>query len=119
MEENACLLLLAKDLSLTQGYRGSLTVSIPVDSAYNGQTLTLLHSSKGSMQTYTAKAAGGKAEFKLDNLSPLAVFAQWSLDQDGPQGPSAWLWWLLGGFLLLAALGLGAFLIRRKKVHAH
>ncbi len=119
MQDEASLLLLAKDLSLTQDYRGSLTVSIPVDSAYNGQTLTLLHSSKGSMQTYTAKAAGGKAEFKLDNLSPLAVFAQWSLDQDGPQGPSAWLWWLLGGFLLLAALGLGAFLIRRKKVHAH
>ncbi|MCE5236843.1 MAG: hypothetical protein LLF87_12435, partial [Eubacteriales bacterium] len=47
----------------------------PVDAAYNGQIVTILHCVNGILQTYTTTVADGKAVFTVTGLSPFAVFA--------------------------------------------
>ncbi len=70
------MLLLGKDISLSHGFIGTLTMTIPVGAQYNGQTVTILHCAGETLQTYTATVAGGKAVFSVTSLSPFAVFAE-------------------------------------------
>lgn len=68
--------LLGNDISLSEGFIGTLTIMIPVDAQYNGQTVTILHSIDGMLQTYAATAMDGKAVFNVTSLSPFAIFVQ-------------------------------------------
>jgi uncharacterized repeat protein (TIGR02543 family) len=76
MNDDDYVLLLGKDISLSQGFIGTLTITMPVGALYNGQTVTILHCAGGMLQTYTATVTDGKALFSVSSLSPFAVFAQ-------------------------------------------
>ena len=76
MNDDDYVLLLGKDISLSQGFIGTLTITMPVGALYNGQTVTILHCAGGTLQTYTATVTDGKALFSVSSLSPFAVFAQ-------------------------------------------
>lgn len=95
--------LLGKDISLSQGFVGTLTVSLPVGAQYNGKTVTILHCAGGTLKTYTAIVADGRATFSVTSLSPFAAFLEGGtvgLPQTGGSGSPAW-----PGALALAVLG--------------
>ncbi|HOL15650.1 MAG TPA: InlB B-repeat-containing protein [Bacillota bacterium] len=75
------MLLLGYDISLTQEYSGTLAITIPVDAQYNGLNVIILQCAAGTLHTYTATVAAGKAVFEVTTLSPFAVFAE---DDDPP-----------------------------------
>ncbi|HPL26856.1 MAG TPA: fibronectin type III domain-containing protein [Anaerolineae bacterium] len=79
MNDDAYGLLLLKDISLSPGFSGTLTITIPLGAQYNGQTVTILHCAKGTLKTYGATVRDGKATFSVTSLSPLAVFAPLSV----------------------------------------
>ena len=88
MADDAFTLILDKDISLSQGFTGMLTITISVGAAYNGQTVTILHCADGTLQTLTATVTDGKAVFSVTSLSPVAIFARTELtlsssDSDG------------------------------------
>ncbi len=66
-------LILGFDIDLTQGFSGSLSISIPVGDQYNGRTVTILHCISGRLETLTATVTDGKATFTVTGLSPFAV----------------------------------------------
>lgn len=67
-------LILGCNISLTMGFSGPLTVSLPVGSQYNGRTVTILHCMNDSLETITATVSDGMAIFTVTSLSPFAVF---------------------------------------------
>jgi LPXTG-motif cell wall-anchored protein len=75
MTDSDFITLADKDISLSLGFTGSLTVTIPVGAQYNGETVTILHCANGTLKTYTATVQDGKATFTVTSLSPFAVFA--------------------------------------------
>jgi hypothetical protein len=75
MNDDDYALLLGKEISLSQGFTGTLTITMPVGAQYNGQTVTILHCTGGTLETYTATVTDGKAVFSVTSLSPFAVFA--------------------------------------------
>lgn len=68
------MFILGKDISLTGGFIGKLTLSFPVGAQYNGETATILHCVNGTLETYTVKVKDRKVTFDVDSLSPFAVF---------------------------------------------
>ena len=66
-------LILGYDISLTPAATGELTISIPVGSQYNGQTVVILHCVNGRLETITATVVNGVATFTASSLSPFAV----------------------------------------------
>lgn len=116
MADRDFVTLTDKDISLSLGFNGSLAVRIPVGSAYNGETVTILHCANGMLKTYAATVQDGKATFTVTSLSPFAVFANADeLDNipktgDGDGFP-LWLSLMASG-LLLGSLSL---LWRRSK----
>ena len=115
MEDDAYTLLLGKDISLLQGFIGTLSITMPVDAQYNGQIVTILHCAGGTLQTYTATVLDAKATFYVTSLSPFAIFAD---AQDGNDdipktgdNSRPWLWWLL---CCVSAAGIAALVILRK-----
>lgn len=118
MEDYAWLLLLGKNIQVTEGYSGSLAVTIPLDPAYNGQTVTILHCAEGLLESFTATAVDGKVEIDVTDLSPLAVFAKagtHSLPTTGENHINRLAWF----FFTMAALTLTAGLaLERKKKEA-
>ncbi|HWR24015.1 MAG TPA: DUF11 domain-containing protein [Feifaniaceae bacterium] len=66
-------LIFGFDISLTRGFSGPLTVTIPVDERYDGRTVTILHCVNGRLETLTATVTNGKAAFTVTELSPFAV----------------------------------------------
>jgi len=102
---------------LSQGYIGTLTISIPVGTQYNGQTATILHCADGTLETYTAVVQDGKATFAVQTgLSPFAVFVE-SVMEDIPdtgEGSAAWDGWLLCG-VLAAGFGVLTLWVASKK----
>jgi LPXTG-motif cell wall-anchored protein len=81
MNDDDYVLLLGNDISLAQEYSGTLTITIPVDAQYNRLNVTILQCAAGTLHTYTATVAAGKAVFEVTTLSPFAVFAE---DDDPP-----------------------------------
>lgn len=67
-------LIWSGDISLSSGYNGQLTVTIPVGARCNGQAVTILHCVNGATYTYTALVQDGKITFYVNSLSPFAVF---------------------------------------------
>ena len=65
-------LLGAWDVSLSRGFRGSITVSLPVEGR-DGQTLTVAHCVSGKLTLSDVKVSGGFAAVETDSLSPFAV----------------------------------------------
>ncbi|OQB20843.1 MAG: hypothetical protein BWY11_02268 [Firmicutes bacterium ADurb.Bin182] len=76
MNDDDYVLLLGKDISLSEGFKGTLTVTMPVGMRCNGKTVSILHCTGLTLQKYTAKVADGKAVFNVISLSPFAVFAK-------------------------------------------
>ena len=68
-------MILGYDVSLSRGFRGSIDLSFPVGSAYEGQLVTILHYVNGSVETYTAVVTNGMATITVDSLSPFLVLA--------------------------------------------
>ena len=66
-------LILGFDISLSLGFIAPLTISIPVDSRYNGRTVTILHCVNGRLETIIATVVNGVATFTVAELSPFAV----------------------------------------------
>ena len=60
------------DVSLSRGFRGKLTVSIPV-AGRNGQTLTVAHCVDGKLTLSGVKVSEGFAAVETNTLSPFAV----------------------------------------------
>jgi|GEM_PF-6448099 len=76
MNDGDSVFLLGRDISLSGGFTGTLTICVPVGAQYNGQTVTILHCAGGALETYAAVVADGMAVFSVTGLSPFAVFAQ-------------------------------------------
>ncbi|NLB10187.1 MAG: hypothetical protein GX834_03865, partial [Clostridiaceae bacterium] len=89
MKDDNYLLLLSKNISLTEDFAGDLTMTIPVDSTYNGKIVTILHCVEGTLKTYTATVTDGKIAFNITSLSPFAVFVKApSVTPDDPYEPN-------------------------------
>lgn len=112
IRDNRPAFILGMDISISGGYSGSLTISIPVGAEYNGQTVTVLHvKNDGTLNTYSAVVTNGNAVITATSLSPFAVFASSSAGVPNTGEVS-----FSFGFIALA-LGLTSLLIwlRRSK----
>lgn len=67
--------ILGKDISLTQDFIGTLTITIPIDNGYNGKAITVTHCVNGKAHTYTVNVYHGSVTFDVTDLSPFALFA--------------------------------------------
>ena len=76
MADSNFITLIDKDISLSLGFRDSLTITIPVGTPYNGETVTILHCANGTPETFAVMVEDGKATFTVTGLSPFAVFVQ-------------------------------------------
>ncbi len=116
MTDSDFITLADKDISLSLGFRGSLSVSIPVGAQYNGKTVTILHCASGTLKIYIATVKEGKATFTVASLSPFAVFADAEKPDDIPmpatgEGTGVYIWLGLSSF---AVSGGCLWLLRRK-----
>ena len=108
--------LFGYDISLSPTTTGPLTISIPMDSKYNGQTITILHCINGRLETINATVVNGVAMFIVTELSPFAVTAGLLVPHeitDIPKtgdAPTPW------GFVIgIAALCAGYMVMKRRK----
>ena len=66
-------LILGFNIELVEGFTGELTISIPVGSQYNGQTVSILHCINGRLEVITVTVANGMATVTVTELSPFGV----------------------------------------------
>ena len=71
--QNGNQFILGFGIDLTRGFRGPLTISIPVGNRYNGRAVTVLHCANGRLETLTATVANGEMVFTVTDLSLFAV----------------------------------------------
>jgi len=110
------VLLLGVDVSLSGSFTGVLTLTLPVGTQYNGDTVTILHAKKdGTLATYTATVRNGKVTFDVTSLSPFAVFIRDGLDDIPKTGDtgSAFIWWVL---LAVSGAGMITLVLIKTKV---
>ncbi len=74
MDGGGLVLLVGQDISLSRGFTGSLTITIPLPIGYNGETVTILHCANGVLKTYTTTVTDGEAMFTVTSLSSFAIF---------------------------------------------
>ncbi len=74
------------DVSLSQGFRGTVTLTFPVSSAYNGKTLTVAHCLKDKLDICDVAVSDGKVTVTADGLSPFAILDN-SEDEPGEDNP--------------------------------
>jgi len=114
MMDSGLITLIDKDISLSLSFIGTITVTIPVGSAYNGETITILHCADGTPKTYSGIVRDGKVTFNVTSLSPFSVFVDaGELDdvpKTGDDGFPLWLGLLASGMLLSSLL----LLVRRR-----
>jgi len=107
MQDDDYVFILGKNISLSGSFTGMLTLSLPVGTQYNGETVTILHAKQdGTLEPYTVKVKHGKATFYVSSLSPFAVFADAA---DGPKtgdDSSPWIWWTLLAVSVVATMTL-------------
>ena len=116
MNDENYVLLRGVDISLSGSFTGVLTLSLPVDAQYNGETVTILHAKRdGTLATYTATVRNGKVTFDVTGLSPFAVFMEDGLDDIPKTGDagSGWIWWAL---LAVSGAGIITLVLTKKKV---
>jgi LPXTG-motif cell wall-anchored protein len=118
MADDDFLLLVGKDISLSYGFQGSLTITIPVGSAYNGDTVTILHCANGTLQTFTATVKDGKATFTVTSLSPFAVFTATDVLDNIPKTGDGGGFPLGLGLSALGVLGFCLLVLTRKRRRA-
>jgi hypothetical protein len=113
-------LIVLYDISISGGYRGDVTVTIPVGEAYNGQSLTVIHCSDKTLEEKTFTVMDGKVSGVFSGLSPFGVLKPTSNDHnpdaggdfDAPQTkdpgyrPRRWLWALIPAVLLIGDIGI-------------
>ena len=144
MDDDDHIFLLGKDISLSGGFEGMLSISLPVGAQYDGKTVTVLHCSNGKLETYTVIVKDGMATFQVSSLSPFAVFAPAADTDTQPDttetvvpspSPSAapaktaaptntddvsrgggigFIWWLLGGLVLVGGVLVVVFIGHRR-----
>ena len=61
------------DVSLSRDFRGSVTLTFPVPSRYNGKTMTVVHCLHNKLEYYEAVAKNGKVTVTVESLSPFAI----------------------------------------------
>ncbi len=66
--------LLVKNVSLTFGFHGSVTVTFPVDAYYNGLEITVAHCNNQTLEYANAVVKNGKVSMSVTKLSPFVVF---------------------------------------------
>ncbi|HWS29171.1 MAG TPA: hypothetical protein VN512_03545 [Clostridia bacterium] len=119
MQNDDYVFIFGRNVSLSGGFTGTLTVSLPVGEKYNGQTVTILHAKQnGTIETYTAVVADGKATFTVTSLSPLAVFiSSAALVQVPNTGDysSPWRWLMCAA--AMAAMDAALISGKRKKAY--
>ncbi|MDR0851075.1 MAG: hypothetical protein LBN36_01135, partial [Clostridiales Family XIII bacterium] len=71
--DNDGKLIALYDLTLTGGYQGDLTVSFPVDPAYNGKDVVIIHHTAEGDEQVTATVTDGKVSGTFSSLSPFGV----------------------------------------------
>lgn len=77
------------DVSLSQGFRGTVTITFPVSSDYNGKTLTVVHCLKNELETYQATVTNGTIRVTVDSLSPFAILGTKENPDAGLRNPFA------------------------------
>ncbi len=115
--EGRCIL--GFNIGLSQGFLNDITVSIPVGTSYDGQTVELMHCVNGRLEVLSAVVKNGSASFTVSSLSPFAVttglLVPSSSVTDPPKtgGPA-----LLIGFLMvgIAAICMGFLTIKRPEL---
>lgn len=78
MNDDDHTLLLGKEISISGGFAGTLTLTLPIGAEYEGQMVTILRCKNGVLETITAMVKNGKATFAVTSLSPIAVFGYMS-----------------------------------------
>lgn len=107
--------LLAYDISMTQGFEGDLTVSFPVGIAYNGQQVTILHHTNGKVESYSATVVNGIATITVTSLSIFVVqdLAGPTIPKTGDAGGTS-----IGlALLFVAVAGAGLWGLKRNMHH--
>ncbi|MEA4824630.1 MAG: S-layer homology domain-containing protein [Clostridiaceae bacterium] len=66
--------LLTKNVTLTFGFHGSITVTFPVDTYYNGLEITVAHCNNQTLEYENAVVKNGKVSMSVTKLSPFVVF---------------------------------------------
>ncbi len=84
-QEQGCVIAIY-DVSLSYGFRGTVTLTFPVSSTYNGKTLTVVHCLKDKLDSYDAAVSNGKINVTVDSLSPFAILDN-SEDEPGTESP--------------------------------
>lgn len=74
------------DVSISYGFRGTVTLTFPVSSTYNGKTLTVAHCLKDKLDTCDVAVSNGKVTVTADSLSPFAILDN-SKDKPGKNNP--------------------------------
>ena len=115
-KDKAYTLLLHKDISLTEGFTGELTLSIPLDPLYNGKKVAILHCAGGTLKTYTAIVQDSRATFTVTELSPYAVFG--GAGGQGIPATGAHLLYPVLGFLTVSLAGILVLILRRREQRA-
>lgn len=101
------------DVSITGQHSGNIELRLPVDSKYNGQSMSVWHCKRGHVEKLSGTAKDGIVAITVSSLSPFAVFATNTTvdtpdeDVDVPQtgdNSNPWLWLSLM-ILALALMG--------------
>ncbi len=74
------------DVALSHSFRGTVTITFPVSSEYNGKTLTVAHCLKNKLETYDVTVSNGKVTVTVNSLSPFAILDN-SEDEPGKENP--------------------------------
>ena len=61
------------DVSLSYGFRGTVDVTFPVPTVYEGKALTVAHCQKDTPDTHSVTVSDGKVTVTVDSLSPFAI----------------------------------------------
>lgn len=73
MGRDDTVVLFAKDIKLSTSFSGKLTITLPIDTEYNGRTVIILHDKNGTLERYTAIVQNGMVSFEVTSLSPFVV----------------------------------------------
>lgn len=75
MKDQNYLMTLSKDIALSHSFTGTLNLTVPMGTQYNGKTVTMLCCKAGLLETLTSMVANGSASFTVTSLSMFALFA--------------------------------------------
>lgn len=74
------------DVALSRVFRGTVTLTFPIPSQYNGKTLTVVHCLGDKMDSFDVTVSKGTITVTVDSLSPFAILE--SDDKDEGENPN-------------------------------